>query len=280
MTDMQDVWHCVFSLQMKNNNYTKLHFVINYVCFYLVKRVLFSWDKLVFKSWKTFEPVCCSGAVTLMLSFFAFRQWLPRSKMVPLGMDKTIDKIKMMEGRTSSIRKAVQIAFSRAMNHLSIVQDEPVSDLSDVDWWHPLTLSPHTHTHAHTHTHTHTLVPLLYQIPFSSPLAPPPPLCLCRRLKCLLGTCCNRWCVSSSSIPTRTHSYHVPTGYGCCWNECVYLLLSTSSRLVTVLRDCSFFSLHQSFSFIISRQKKKTNQQNILVALPPVVSGQELHTHR
>lgn len=60
-------------------------------------------------------------------------QWLPRSKMVPLGMDKTIDKIKMMEGRTSSIRKAVQIAFSRAMNHLSIVRDEPVSDLSDMD---------------------------------------------------------------------------------------------------------------------------------------------------
>uniref|UniRef100_A0A3P8VXV2 Bromodomain containing 1 n=1 Tax=Cynoglossus semilaevis TaxID=244447 RepID=A0A3P8VXV2_CYNSE len=60
-------------------------------------------------------------------------QWLPRSKMVPLGMDKTIDKIKMMEGRTSSIRKAVQIAFSRAMNHLSVVRDEPVSDLSDVD---------------------------------------------------------------------------------------------------------------------------------------------------
>lgn len=63
----------------------------------------------------------------------ALRQWLPRSKMVPLGLDKTIDKIKMMEGRTSSIRKAVQVAFGRAMNHLSIVQDEPVSDLSDVD---------------------------------------------------------------------------------------------------------------------------------------------------
>uniref|UniRef100_A0A8C6TYH9 Bromodomain containing 1a n=1 Tax=Neogobius melanostomus TaxID=47308 RepID=A0A8C6TYH9_9GOBI len=60
-------------------------------------------------------------------------QWLPRSKMVPLGIDKTIDKIKMMEGRTSSIRKAVQIAFNRAMSHLSIVQDEPVSDLSDMD---------------------------------------------------------------------------------------------------------------------------------------------------
>ncbi|KAK5621138.1 Bromodomain-containing protein 1, partial [Crenichthys baileyi] len=60
-------------------------------------------------------------------------QWLPRSKMVPLGVDKTIDKIKMMEGRTSSVRKAVQIAFSRAMNHLNLVQDEQVSDLSDVD---------------------------------------------------------------------------------------------------------------------------------------------------
>ncbi|KAF7694049.1 bromodomain-containing protein 1 isoform X2 [Silurus meridionalis] len=60
-------------------------------------------------------------------------QWLPKSKMVPLGADKTIDKIKMMEGRTSAIRKAVQIAFTRAMNHLSRVQDEPGSDLSDID---------------------------------------------------------------------------------------------------------------------------------------------------
>ncbi|XP_047431543.1 bromodomain-containing protein 1-like isoform X2 [Mugil cephalus] len=73
------------------------------------------------------------GKLYLVLFFDNKRswQWLPRSKMVPLGMDKTIDKIKMMEGRTSSVRKAVQIAFSRAMNHLSIVQDEPVSDLSD-----------------------------------------------------------------------------------------------------------------------------------------------------
>ncbi|XP_050963611.1 bromodomain-containing protein 1 isoform X2 [Labeo rohita] len=60
-------------------------------------------------------------------------QWLTKSKMVPLGIDKTIDKIKMMEGRTSAIRKAVQTAFNRAMNHLNRVQDEPISDLSDVD---------------------------------------------------------------------------------------------------------------------------------------------------
>ncbi|XP_023590396.1 bromodomain-containing protein 1 isoform X5 [Trichechus manatus latirostris] len=60
-------------------------------------------------------------------------QWLPKSKMVPLGIDETIDKLKMMEGRNSSIRKAVRIAFDRAMNHLSRVHGEPVSDLSDID---------------------------------------------------------------------------------------------------------------------------------------------------
>ncbi|XP_045869318.1 bromodomain-containing protein 1 isoform X4 [Meles meles] len=60
-------------------------------------------------------------------------QWLPKSKMVPLGMDETIDKLKMMEGRNSSIRKAVRVAFDRAMSHLSRVHGEPASDLSDID---------------------------------------------------------------------------------------------------------------------------------------------------
>ncbi|CAL8242148.1 unnamed protein product [Merluccius merluccius] len=60
-------------------------------------------------------------------------QWLPRSKMAPLGVDKTVDKIKLMEGRSSGVRKAVQVAFSRAMSHLNITQDPPPSDLSDVD---------------------------------------------------------------------------------------------------------------------------------------------------
>lgn len=61
------------------------------------------------------------------------RQWLPKSKMAPLGVDETIDKLKMMEGRSSSIRKAVRVAFDRAMNHLSRVHGEPASDLSDID---------------------------------------------------------------------------------------------------------------------------------------------------
>lgn len=53
--------------------------------------------------------------------------------MIPLGIDETIDKLKMMEGRNSSIRKAVRVAFDRAMNHLNRVHGEPVSDFSDID---------------------------------------------------------------------------------------------------------------------------------------------------
>uniref|UniRef100_A0A674DQQ1 PWWP domain-containing protein n=1 Tax=Salmo trutta TaxID=8032 RepID=A0A674DQQ1_SALTR len=81
------------------------------------------------------EIMECTKKLFLVLFFDNKRswQWLPKSKMVPLGIDKTVDKIKMMEGRTSSIRKAVQTAFKHAMKHLSIVQDEPVSDMSDVD---------------------------------------------------------------------------------------------------------------------------------------------------
>ncbi|NWX91876.1 BRPF3 protein, partial [Nothoprocta ornata] len=35
-------------------------------------------------------------------------QWLPRDKVFPLGADDTVDKLKMLEGRKSSIRKSVQ----------------------------------------------------------------------------------------------------------------------------------------------------------------------------
>ncbi|XP_056595388.1 bromodomain-containing protein 1b isoform X2 [Triplophysa dalaica] len=61
-----------------------------------------------------------------LVRFFDSRrnwQWLPKSKMVPFGIDQTLDKSKMLEGKTSSIRKAVQSAYNRAMNHLSLVQD-------------------------------------------------------------------------------------------------------------------------------------------------------------
>uniref|UniRef100_S4RQK8 Bromodomain and PHD finger containing, 3a n=1 Tax=Petromyzon marinus TaxID=7757 RepID=S4RQK8_PETMA len=59
-------------------------------------------------------------------------QWLPRSKLMPLGIEESLDKLKMMEGRKSNIRKSVQIAYDRAMTHRSRVQGEN-SDSSDVE---------------------------------------------------------------------------------------------------------------------------------------------------
>ncbi|XP_036001568.1 bromodomain-containing protein 1 isoform X2 [Fundulus heteroclitus] len=46
-------------------------------------------------------------------------QWLPRSKMAPFGINQTLDRIKLMEARTSSIRRTVRLAFDRAMNQLN-----------------------------------------------------------------------------------------------------------------------------------------------------------------
>nr|XP_033774109.1 bromodomain and PHD finger-containing protein 3 isoform X4 [Geotrypetes seraphini] len=51
-------------------------------------------------------------------------QWLPREKVLPLGMDDTVDKLKMMEGRKTSIRKSVQVAYDRAMIHMSRVRGD------------------------------------------------------------------------------------------------------------------------------------------------------------
>lgn len=52
------------------------------------------------------------------------RQWLPRDKVYPLGVDDTVDKLKMMEGRKTSIRKSVQVAYDRAMIHMSRVRGD------------------------------------------------------------------------------------------------------------------------------------------------------------
>ncbi|XP_064354241.1 bromodomain and PHD finger-containing protein 3 isoform X1 [Dromaius novaehollandiae] len=51
-------------------------------------------------------------------------QWLPRDKVYPLGVDDTVDKLKMLEGRKTSIRKSVQVAYDRAMIHLSRVRGD------------------------------------------------------------------------------------------------------------------------------------------------------------
>nr|XP_034978387.1 bromodomain and PHD finger-containing protein 3 isoform X3 [Zootoca vivipara] len=51
-------------------------------------------------------------------------QWLPQEKVIPLGVDDTVDKLKMLEGRKTSIRKSVQVAYDRAMIHMSRVRGD------------------------------------------------------------------------------------------------------------------------------------------------------------
>lgn len=75
------------------------------------------------------DCVCFSVCVRVC----TFRQWLPRSKLVPLGVDQELDKEKMLEGRKSNIRKSVQVAYHRAMQHRNKVQGDPSSDTSDSD---------------------------------------------------------------------------------------------------------------------------------------------------
>ncbi|KAM4643691.1 peregrin isoform 2-T3 [Discoglossus pictus] len=60
-------------------------------------------------------------------------QWLPRTKLVPLGVNRELDKEKMLEGRKSNIRKSVQIAYDRAMQHRNKVQGEQSSESSESD---------------------------------------------------------------------------------------------------------------------------------------------------
>ncbi|XP_029379282.1 bromodomain-containing protein 1-like isoform X1 [Echeneis naucrates] len=62
-------------------------------------------------------------------------QWLPRSKMAPFGLNQTLDRIKLTEARSAHIRKAVRLAFNRAMNHLNRGSSElePSADLAVTD---------------------------------------------------------------------------------------------------------------------------------------------------
>lgn len=44
--------------------------------------------------------------------------------MAPFGINQMLDRIKLTEARCSSIRKAVQLAFDRAMSHRQRVSGE------------------------------------------------------------------------------------------------------------------------------------------------------------
>lgn len=97
-------------------------------------------------------------AIDSCFCVFTCRQWLPRSKLVPLGVDQELDKEKMLEGRKSNIRKSVQVAYHRAMQHRSKVQGDPSSETSDSDW---------TWTHTQHKKHTNLMCWFLWRVGFS-----------------------------------------------------------------------------------------------------------------
>lgn len=49
-------------------------------------------------------------------SLLSSRQWLPREKIEPLGVDSRLDEVKLIESRKPSMRKNVQEAYKRAIS--------------------------------------------------------------------------------------------------------------------------------------------------------------------
>ena len=46
---------------------------------------------------------------------FLTRQWLPRNKLEPLGVHQSIDQYKLAESRKAADRKAVKLAYEKAV---------------------------------------------------------------------------------------------------------------------------------------------------------------------
>lgn len=65
---------------------------------------------------------CPLSAPVKYISLLPSRQWLPRDKLLPMGIDDTVDKLRLMEGKKPSVRKSVHTAYDRAMAHLNHVR--------------------------------------------------------------------------------------------------------------------------------------------------------------
>ena len=62
----------------------------------------------------------------MFLSLFSiYRQWLPRQKLEPLGVNSDLDKAKLLENKKPNVRKAVQKAYEKSIIHRSKVTGEP-----------------------------------------------------------------------------------------------------------------------------------------------------------
>lgn len=59
----------------------------------------------------------------MVLPLLPNRQWLPMSKLHPMGINDTEDKLLLMEGKKRNVRKSVHMAYQRAMRHFSYVHE-------------------------------------------------------------------------------------------------------------------------------------------------------------
>ena len=71
---------------------------------------------------------------------FSCRQWLPRNKLEPLGVDSGLDKAKLYENKKPNVRKAVRTAYEKAVQHRCRVTGEPnpielMADSGPEDTW-------------------------------------------------------------------------------------------------------------------------------------------------
>lgn len=73
-------------------------------------------------------------SIVIMAEFVLdYRQWLPRDKLEPLGVDPDRDKAKLIESKKQTERKAVKKAFEEAILHQCRVagQSSALSEDSD-----------------------------------------------------------------------------------------------------------------------------------------------------
>lgn len=52
------------------------------------------------------------------------------NKLHPMGIDDTVDKLRLREGKKRNVRKSVSTAYERAMKHFSYVHENMPGPLS------------------------------------------------------------------------------------------------------------------------------------------------------
>lgn len=69
----------------------------------------------------------------MIASLLFVRQWLPRDKLEPLGVDSEYDQQKLSDNKKPNIKKAVMNAYEKALRHQRKIDDGDDDDDDDDD---------------------------------------------------------------------------------------------------------------------------------------------------